>query len=111
MQEHTQLLSKEHFEYVLGEVMSQVFEGKGDERHGHGDSFEQQPWKLITDNVGTGFVIGQAMKKLMELKTFSNSIEGKLDDRAYQAWKREALGAIVYIVMSIMYRDALNKDT
>jgi hypothetical protein len=105
------MLDKEHFEQVLGDACSQVFEGKGEERHGHGGKFENQPWKLITDNVGTGFVVGQAMKKLMELKTFSSSsIDEKLRPKEYAAWRREALGAIVYVAMAIMYRDKLNNN-
>jgi hypothetical protein len=105
------MLDKKHFEKILEEACGQVFKGKGEERHGHGKNLEDQPWKLITDNVGTGFVIGQAMKKLMELKTFSSSaIDEILDEKDYLAWRREALGAIVYTVMAIMYRDKINLD-
>ncbi len=96
-------LSEEHFLNILDEAHHQVFEGKGEERHGHGLCIEQQPWKHITDNVGTGFVIGQALKKLMELKAFSNPEQ-------YKSWKREALGAIVYITMGIMYNDSLYEE-
>lgn len=93
-------LSREHFELVLQDVIAQVFTGKGEERHGHGKNFEEQPWKHITDNVGIGFVIGQAIKKLMELRTFQTE-----PSISSTAWKREALGAIVYIVMGIMYNE------
>lgn len=89
------LLSKEHFESILQEALYQVFEGKGRERHGNGIDFSLQPWKSITDNVGTGFVIGQALKKLMEVKNLTTT----------SSYKRELLGAIVYIVMAIMYRE------
>ena len=103
------MLNKDHFVKVLDDILHQVFEGKGDERHGHGNPFENQPWKLITDNVGTGFVIGQSLKKLMELKAFSSSnVDEKLDTVAYKAWRREAIGAVVYIIMGIMYRDMVN---
>jgi len=105
------MLDRTHFEEVLKAVCDQVFEGKGEERHGHGASLENQPWKLITDNVGTGFVIGQAMKKLMELKTFSSSsVDEKLSAKDYAAWRREALGVIVYTTMAIMYRDKVNDN-
>ena len=105
------MLDKDHFVKVLADASKQVFEGKGEERHGHGLNLENQPWKLITDNVGTGFVIGQAMKKLMELKTFSSSsTDEALTPQAYASWRREALGVIVYTVMAIMYRDNLNDD-
>jgi hypothetical protein len=100
------MLDESHFNNILTEAFNQVFAGKGQERHGHGLKLECQPWKTITDNVGTGFVLGQAMKKLMELKTFIPKNETKEDvAKAYAAWKREALGAIVYTVMAIMYRD------
>ena len=88
-------LSKEHFKQVLNEIMDQVFEGKGEERHGHGASFEDQPWVEITKNVGIGFPVGQALKKLMELRSFENNLS---------AWEREAYGTGVYVVMSIMFK-------
>lgn len=91
--EKTTPLSIEHFKQILGEVIGQVSRGKGEVRHGHGRTLQEQPWKAITDNVGTGFVLGQAMKKLMELRSFKD----------IDAWKREALGAIVYIVFAIMF--------
>ena len=91
-------LTEEHFKAVLDDVLHQVFDGKGKERHGHDKALEEQPWKHITDNVGIGFVVGQSIKKLMELKTFSGQDK-------FPAWKREALGAIVYIVMAIMYKE------
>lgn len=100
------MLNKEHFEEILKEVLHQVFEGKGQERHGHGLNLEQQPWKTITDNVGTGFVLGQAMKKLMELKTFIPKEDTpEENNKALAAWKREAIGAIVYTVFAIMYKE------
>lgn len=92
-------LSRKHFEEILQDTINQVFSGKGMERHGHGSSFEDQPWRHISDNVGEGFALGQAMKKLMELRTFDN----------LPAWKREALGAIVYIVMAIMWKEKMDK--
>ena len=104
------MLDKEHFEKILKDAAAQVFQDKGEERHGHGQKLEHQPWKLITDNVGTGFVVGQAMKKLLELKTFSSSIDGPLSNKDYLAWRREALGVIVYTVMAIMYRDSINSN-
>jgi hypothetical protein len=99
-------LTKEHFEQILKEVSNQVFDGKGEERHGHGKPIEEQPWKLISDNVGTGFVLGQAMKKLMELKVFTPKTDTPEDiAKALAAWKREAVGAIVYTVFAIMYKE------
>jgi hypothetical protein len=88
-------LTKEHFNDVLRQAEAQVFEGKGSERHGLGKPFNEQPWVAITDNVGIAWDIGQAEKKLMELRVFSN----------HEAWKREALGAIAYITMAIMHEE------
>lgn len=102
--------SKEHFKVVLQEIFDQTFSGKGEQRHGHGSNFEDQPWKYITDNVGTGFVTGQAMKKLMELRSFKVAEDASAEDkkRAYLAWKREALGVATYVIMGIMYEDSIN---
>jgi hypothetical protein len=87
-------LSKEKFRKILDLIEQQVFEGKGKERHGHGDNFHDQPWVHITQNVGTGFVLGQAMKKLMELRTF---------EPGSAQWEREALGSAVYIIMAMLW--------
>lgn len=96
-----ELLEIEHFKSILGQVLDEITIGKGAQRHGHNIKFSEQPWKYITDGVGTGFTIGQAIKKLIELKAyhekeFPNTIE-------LVQWKREALGAIVYIIMTIMW--------
>ncbi len=94
--------TREHFEEVLKRVLAQVFDGKGIQRHGKDAlgsmiPFEKQAWTVISDNVGTGFLSGQALKKMMELNAF--------DNRA--AWEREAIGAIIYIVMAIMREEML----
>lgn len=86
-------LSKEHFQKILRDVTDQVFEGKGKERHGHGNDFEDQPWKHIVDNVGPNFLLGQGLKKALELRSFDNIGQKK----------KEAIGAIAYLIMYIMY--------
>lgn len=99
-------INEKNFRLILEQACDQVFSGKGQERHGHGLDLVNQPWKVITDNVGTGFVLGQALKKLMELRTFSpkeNTAAAK--QQAFFSWKREALGAIVYITMAILYKE------
>lgn len=99
------MLNEEHLLNVLKQVADQVANGKGQERHGHGLNLEQQPWKTITDNVGEGFLVGQALKKLMELRTFTPKNDTSEEcQKAYRAWEREALGAIAYTAMAIMYR-------
>lgn len=97
------LLEFEHFQAILDSVYNEITAGKGKQRHGQDTSFSQQPWKYITDGVGTGFAVGQAIKKLIEIKKYHdnnlNTEEGML------AWKREALGAVVYIIMAIMWTE------
>jgi len=93
------MLDKEHFESILKAVSAQVFDGKGKERHGLDIPFEEQPWKHILDNVGDGFSTGQALKKIFELKSLTNSA----------SYKREVLGAIAYLAMSLMYREYTEK--
>ena len=96
-------LTEEHFSDVLHQVAEEVFAGKGRERHGQSGNFSQQPWRYITDGVGTGFPIGQAIKKLIEIKNYH---EAKEPDIVHMAsWKREALGAIIYTVMAIMWTE------
>lgn len=101
LQADDQLLEFEHFKQVLDAAYEQVTHGKGKQRHGQDFEFSEQPWKYITDGVGTGFPIGQAIKKLIEVKQYH---ELKLNtEEGLQAWKKEALGAIVYIAMAIMW--------
>jgi hypothetical protein len=40
------------------------------------------------------------MKKLMELRVM----------KTHQSWKREALGAIAYVVMALMWEELKEKD-
>ena len=105
-------LSLEHFEDVLNKAYDQVAVGKGKQRHGNAKAFADQPWKLIADTVGPEFLTGQAVKKLMELSTHkineTTAIEQSRDKEAdicRQKWMTDALGAIVYTVMAIMYKE------
>jgi len=117
-QDKIELLSEKHFESILSEVLNQVTRGKGKERHGHNCDFKDQPWRIIADNVGNGFSIGQAIKKLMELKTHSKNIDEALEDGSIEKfnvscnkWRTDAIGAIVYTIMAIMYNDSKNSRT
>lgn len=105
-------LSPEHFMEVLYKAYDQVFLGKGKQRHGITREFADQPWKLIADTVGPEFLVGQAVKKLMELKAHKINEDAALKDaevlKAYvssEKWMTDALGAIVYTVMAIMYKE------
>lgn len=60
--------------------------GKGHERHANGRDFIEQPIFTIAGMVGSGFLSGQAIKKIQEAQ--------RMDTDAAQ---REILGAIVYL--------------
>ena len=89
------LLSREHFEEVLDRVQARVFSGKGNERHGHGDRFEDQPWVVITKKNGEGFPLGQMSKKSLEISSLTST------DRRI----KEAMDVIVYAAMFIMMEE------
>lgn len=82
------------FNQVLGLVDQQVFEGKGFQRHGNGTDLKDQIWFTISQNVGEGFCLGQAMKKIHELSTKKGSL---------QAWNTEILGAMSYLVFAFLW--------
>lgn len=79
---------------VLQDCLSQVTSGKGDERHGQGKIFLDQPWKWLADTHGVGFLTGQAAKKLEEAQSFED----------HHRWEREMKGVIVYAAMAMLYR-------
>lgn len=86
---------------VFDDVLKQVTDGKGNERHGKTEdgrdlTFLDQPLMVITRYVGNGFPLGQAMKKLSEVPAILSQ-KGK--DAAYQ----EILGAIAYAASAALY--------
>lgn len=85
-------------ENVFEEALDQVNQGKGNERHGNGQDFMQQPWVGITKTHGVGFLTGQAQKKIME------AVANK-EDTNYLWYKREILGAINYLAMALLYEE------
>jgi hypothetical protein len=97
-------LSEAHFKFILEKVLEQVFgeKGKGYIRHGGKDTpLSAQTWKYISDQIGSpDFCIGQAIKKLSELK-------GKPD---FDSWNTEIFGAIVYTVFAAMYQEYLEVE-
>ncbi|WP_298983507.1 hypothetical protein [uncultured Roseibium sp.] len=74
---------------VFKDAIEQCLNGKGDERHGHGNSLENQPIYTIVrgmgSDVGKGGLIFQASKKMMEAAQMP-------PDRAY----KEIMGALIY---------------
>jgi hypothetical protein len=78
---------------VLILALFQAKEGKGAERHSIGEPFDQQPICTITRQLGLGFPLGQAMKKITESQKL----------KAYPARAMaELLGAINYIAAAVV---------
>lgn len=94
-------LDRHPLESVFDDVLKQVTDGKGSERHGKTEdgrdlTFLDQPLMVITRYVGNGYPLGQAMKKLSEVPAILSQ-KGK--DAAYQ----EILGAIAYAASAALY--------
>lgn len=51
---------------VLALAINQAENGKGKDRHANGRPFAQQPLMEISRMVGSGYALGQAMKKAQE---------------------------------------------
>ncbi|HZZ05642.1 hypothetical protein [Paraburkholderia sp.] len=79
---------------VLRRAFDQAAKGKGAERHAQGAPFEAQPMQTISDLVGIGFVLGQAMKKAQEAQRLP-----------HDAAVRELLGAINYIAGAVIFME------
>jgi hypothetical protein len=77
---------------VLHDVEDQILKGKGKERHGPHGNLGSQPWKTISDHLGSdGFLRGQILKKVMEAPYAPD----------YEA---EMLGAACYCALAILWR-------
>jgi hypothetical protein len=77
---------------VFDAVIAQVTTGKG-QRHGGGEQpFFEQPWFTTTQQVGIGFPLGQAMKKLGESSSKPDA----------ESFETELLGAIAYAAMAYL---------
>lgn len=81
---------------ALACCIEQAASGKGEERHGQGKVFVEQPWVAIARKNGVGFLIGQADKKWHEAHTTQRGI-----DHAW--WIREVTGSIVYTLMALIH--------
>lgn len=78
---------------VLIQAELQAREGKGAERHSLGEDFKDQPICVLTRQLGMGFPLGQAVKKVLESQKL----------RQYPARsKAELLGAINYIAAAVI---------
>jgi len=83
---------------VLMDAFSQAAHGKGRDRHGDGLDFMCQDLVTITDAVGHGGPMFQAIKKLLE--------GSRLD---YKKAREEYLGSIVYIAGMVAWMDSKNR--
>ena len=83
---------------VLVDALDQAQWGKGAKRHGNTimglEDFQHQPLLEITNRLGLGFPLGQAVKKIYE------SQRGGLDKLASRA---ELHGAIIYLAAAILH--------
>ena len=85
---------------VFQAAVAQATSGKGEERHGKGSSFMDQPWVDLAKTHGIGFLTGQADKKLREAsKNFGIGSD--------EWWEKEMLGALNYIAMAILYKKGI----
>lgn len=80
---------------ILDRAYDQAASGKGKERHANDKPFDKQPIAEIGRMVGTGYNLGQAMKKAQEAQGMAN--RGEKDKAAH-----ELLGAINYLASAIM---------
>ena len=75
--------------------------GKGLQRHGQpGQPFEDQPVMLITKQLGLGFPLGQAVKKILESQRLN-----------YPSAINELLGAMVYLAAAVLYYKGFYSDS
>lgn len=77
---------------VFLQALEQVMYGKGERHGGKTIPFMRQPWLHYANMHGSGFLTGQAAKKLEEAVTTKKG----------EALEQELLGAIVYTGMAIL---------
>lgn len=80
---------------ILDDAYAQAARGKGKERHANDKPFNDQPIMEVGRIVGSGFALGQVMKKAGEAK-------GMADRGDADAAERELLGAIVYAAAAVL---------
>jgi hypothetical protein len=81
--------------------VEQAFRGKGEERHGKGLSFDQQPWVSLAKRHGPGGLEFQAEKKFREAVDNINDGSWIAGEGKYT---KEMVGAMVYMIMAVMLR-------
>jgi hypothetical protein len=83
---------------AFGDALKQAVEGKGEQRHGAGRSYLDQPWVELARDHGAGFLTGQAAKKIKE------AVSNKTEWSAAQ-YRAELLGAMNYLGMAVVFND------
>ena len=91
---------KHPLERIFELALEQATKGKGEERHGNSTDFTDQPWVGLAKVHGSGFLTGQAQKKIMEAVA-------NREDSNYLWYEREILGAINYLAMNLIYEKEL----
>lgn len=84
---------------VLEQAFNQAAHGKGAQRHGQGQPFDEQPMQQLLALYGPGFALGQAAKKAQESQRMERG-----------AAIRELLGAINYIAGAVIYLEGLDHE-
>lgn len=87
---------------ALDAAYDQSANGKGKKRHANDRAFTDQPITRITEMVGHGFPLGQAIKKAQEASGMVG--RGEID-----AARAELLGAIVYLAAAWLHLDREKK--
>jgi hypothetical protein len=77
---------------VLARAFDQAAAGKGAERHGQGQPFDEQPMQQLIRLYGIGFALGQAAKKAQEAQRLP-TVERQV---------AELLGAINYLAGAVI---------
>jgi hypothetical protein len=83
------------FADVLAYCVTQVVHGKGNERHGDGKRFIEQPWVSLAFSHGVGFCTGQTEKKWIEAN-------GSVIATDHARYLNEVAGAINYALFALI---------
>lgn len=78
-------------------ALFQAANGKGKDRHADNKPFENQIIMTIQDQVGSGFTLGQCIKKMTESKRLATMENGKKRASA------ELLGAMNYLAAAYLH--------
>ena len=103
MQAQKQLDAYADLREALDAAYEQSASGKGKERHANDRAFTDQPILRITELVGHGFPLGQAIKKAQEAS-------GMVKRDEIEAARAELLGAVVYLAAAWVHLGRSNGE-